>query len=979
MAGVLDTGFDWTNDQERVIEHRDGALQVIACAGSGKTHTISARIAQMIHNGVERDNILAFTFTENAAEELKVRIREWMARADLDDQGLGDMAIDTIHTFCRDLLHEYVPETRSYDVLSDNELAAFISQHYFDINLHLIEPRHPEAKYQKIKWFTEDIDTMRRELLVDEMRRSGDETAQQLMGIYDEFRDLMDEYHFFDYEELIYRTVKLLENDEDVLEEVRSQYQYITVDEHQDVNRSQARLIELLAGENANLCVVGDDDQSIYGWRGAQPEDFRNFVEEYGAETETLAQNFRSTEAIVDLARSVIERNNDRLDKPMNSDRGYDIGDNYQLYFDHEDDEVEFIVNRIEELQGTVYENPNGEERTLRWGDVGILFRRKRDMDAIQDELEERDIPYTIRGQNNIFSHPVAQVVRLAFAYIARGQEDDPDYIGDIPIEIIDAQTSRPDDHEPINRFAVTEDDLRTAITNSRLLREREDEIVARLNDIQDWYRNPSSRRIEPQEELHKILAAMGIAQLPPDADANDDGFPESVMYNIGQISDLIKDFETVYEIIFPDQITELVDFLDYAYFYGRSEVDDETLVNAVDLLTIHSAKGMEYPAVFVPGLTKLKFDNTPSRSFRRHTEWIPGGVFDYQEYHPGEEEKRRLFYVAATRAQKFLSLTGSLWNYKNFQDNVMYEQRQNESQFYEEARDIDHEGVLYEPTPDPTPREPREIPAHEQDYVYPTSFSELRYYQKCPYDFKLRKIYNFAPPIDQAFGYGFAVHDVLHEMHERHEGDNQSMVMSPGEIRQRVQDEDRFHLRYADGHIDEDLRATAEEQLTRYSQQYQDDLVNTFRSEVPFEILLTDEENAGTALVSGAIDLIERRDPETDEIRELDIIDFKTSDQPTDKPEQLRDHRFQVRLYGLATRVEFDPQDVDGFIHYLSEDEDERLEVDLADPRVNQVEGLVRQHVSNIMGRRFFADPSEEICSDCDFSLICPHAETDN
>lgn len=971
MPGVFDTDFDWTEAQENVIEHREGALQVIACAGSGKTHTISARVAQMIHDGVERDNILAFTFNDNAAEELKVRIRDWMARAELDDQSLGDMSVNTIHTFCRDLLNEHVPETRSYDVLSDNELAAFLSQQYFNIDLHLIHPSHPEAKYEKIKWFTEDIDTMRRELLVDEMRASNDNTAQELMEIYDKFRYLMEEYHFFDYEDLIYRTVELLENDQGVLEEVRDKYQYIIVDEHQDINRSQARLIELLAGEEASLCVVGDDDQSIYGWRGARPDDFRNFVGEYNAETETLAQNFRCSELIVDLAQNVIERNNNRLDKPMESERDYDIGDIYQYYFDEEHEEVEFVVDRIEEIQGTVYENPKGEERTLRWGDVGMLFRRKQDMDAIQDELEERGIPYTIRGQNSIFSHPIAQTIRLAFAYIARGQEDDPDYWGDVPIEIIDTQTSRPDDNNPVERFAVTETDLRTAIANSPILREREDEIVDRLNDFQDWYRNPTSRRIEPQEELHKILRAMGITDIASDADADadEDGFPEPVMYNIGQISELIKDFETVYEIIFPDQITELVDFLDYAYFFGRSEVDDDTLVNAVDLLTIHSAKGMEYPAVFVPGLTSLKFDNSPSRSFIRHTEWIPTDIFDYQEYQAGVEEKRRLFYVAMTRAQKFLCLTGA-------EQNIGYQQRQNPSQFYDEAQSLDHQGVLYEPDPDPTPREPRDIPSQEQDYVYPTSFSELRYYQKCPYDFKLRKIYGFAPPIDQAFGYGFAVHDVLREMHERHEGDNQAMVMSPGEIRQQVQSDERFHLRYADGHIEEDLRDTAEEQLTRYSQRYQDDLVNTFRSEVPFEILLTDEENAGTALVSGTIDLIERRDPDTDELRELDIVDFKTSDEPTDNPEQLRDHRFQVRLYGLATQVEFNPDNVDGFVHYLSEEEDERLEVDLADPRINQVEGLVQQHVRQIMERRFFASPDEEMCAECDFKLICPHAE---
>lgn len=969
MTDVLETDFGWTNPQESVIQHREGPLQVVACAGSGKTHTISARIAQMVYDGIDRENILAFTFTENAAEELQVRIREWLSKTDIDDPSLGEMEVDTIHTFCRNVLNEHVPETRSYDVLSDNELAAFISQHYFDINLHQIHPRHPDAKYEKIKWFTDDIDTIRRERHVDAMYAAADDLAEDLMESYDAFRDIMEEYHFFDYEELIYRTVNLLESNEDVLEEVRHQYQYIIVDEHQDVNRSQARLIELLAGDDANLCVVGDDDQSIFGWRGAHPENFREFADTYDANSEILAQNFRSTEAVVDISHEVISQNANRIEKPMEARRRHEIGDIYQHYFDDENEEIEFIADRIEKLNGTVYESPNEDERTLRWGDIGILFRRKQDMDQIQNELETRGIPYTIRGHNNIFNHPVAGFVRLAFAYVARGQEDDPDYEGSTPIEIIDASTSRPDDMDDLERYAVTEEDLRTALRNSTHLEDREDHIIDQLNEIQDWYRDPTSRRIEPQEELHKILKSMGISRKPDDADADQDGFPEPIMYNLGQISELIKDFETVYEIIFPDQITELVDFLDYSYFFARSDVDDQTLVNAVDLLTIHTAKGLEYPAVFVPGLTTLKFDRHPPRSFMRHTEWIPDNIFDHEEYEPTEESKRRLFYVALTRAQKFLSLTGA-------RNNIGYTQNQNPSQFFEEARDINHPGVIYDLSPDPTPRETRDIPTPEQDYVFPTSFSDLRYYQKCPYDYKLRKIYGFAPPIDQAFGYGFAVHDVLREIHERHEDELQQIIMSPGEIRQRVQDEDRFHLRYAAGHIEEDLRRTAEEQLIQYTNNYREDLINTFRSEVPFEILLSDDANAGTALVSGAIDLIERRDPETNELLELDVVDFKTTDQPDNLTEELRDHRFQVRLYGLATLLEFDPDEVDGHIHYLSEEEEERVAVELSDTLINQVQELVQQHVASIMERDFYADPDSDVCPDCDFATICPHAE---
>jgi DNA helicase-2/ATP-dependent DNA helicase PcrA len=355
-----------------------------------------------------------------------------------------------------------------------------------------------------------------------------------------------------------------------------------------------------------------------------------------------------------------------------------------------------------------------------------------------------------------------------------------------------------------------------------------------------------------------------------------------------------------------------------------------------------------------------------------RYEEWIPEDVFDYDIYQPGVEEERRLMYVAMTRAQKYLVLSGA-------RNNIGYSQQQNESRYYEEILQQEHPGVMTSTEPDPSPRERREIPAEVQDYIYPTSFSDLRYYQKCPYDYKLRKIYGFAPPIDQSLGFGFAVHDLLREMHERHE-EGGSLTMSRGEIRQRVRDEDRFYLRYAAGSIDENLRDAAEEMLVRYSENYQDELQNTYRSEVPFEILLTDDDSGGTALVSGAIDLLERRDPETNEIVEVDIVDFKTGDEPDEdrEDEELRDNRFQVKLYGLVTQAEFDLEAVDGYIHFLGEEGDERVQVDLANPALKQVEILVQQHVERIMGRDFFADPETDKCSRCDFEMICPHAVED-
>lgn len=928
----------------------------------------------MVSNGVPRDNIVAFTFTENAADELKVRARFWMNQADLEEPSLGDMFIDTIHSFCQHILHEHQEDTLSYDVMGDNERRAFILNHFFDLGLHLIEPRHPNNNYRKVEWFMDDIDTLRREQIVGEADFSQNEGTQALMDAYHTYQNLMNEYHLFDQQELIYRAVQMLENDPEIRGAVQEKYQYIIVDEYQDVNNLQEHLIELLIGDEANLCVVGDDDQSIFGWRGAQPENFIEFTERYNADQEVLAENFRSTELIVDLARNVIEQNEDRVEKPMDTDHRYQVGDVYQCFFDTQEEEINFILEQIEHVVGTVYRDREGNEHTVRYGDVGILFRKKKFMERFQDALRERNIPYTVQGDNGLFAHPITNFLRLAFGYIARGEDDD--------FEIIDGENSNVNQGD-LTMMQVTEQQLRQQIRSIDELRERESEIIDQLNELQAWYNEPTSRRIEPQRELHKILSAIGINEPNEETDDVDEGFEEPIMYSLGLISELIKDFESIYEIIFPDQITDLSKFLDLAAFYGRSEVDDPTLVDAVDLTTIHSSKGQEYAAVFVPTMFHYGFPNAAqsmSRSFARPHEWIDQDIFDYNEYTDTDEALRRLFYVALTRAKKYLTITGA-------GNNPSYEYTYSPSQFFDELTDINHPGVLREPIPDPAVRETRELQENSPEIVYPTSFSDLRYYQRCPYDYKLRQVYGFAPPVDQAFGFGFAVHDLLREMHQRHTEDNNEFPISPGEIRNRVQDEDRFYLRYASGQVEENLRAAAEDMLITYAENYREDMISAYRAEVPFEILVGENDNDGaTALVSGEIDLLEHKDPETDEVREVEVIDFKTGERPEENTPEERENAFQVRLYGVATRSDFDPDATDGFVHYLQddprndgtlgEDNEQRVPVDLSDTNLDQVELVVENRVNQIADREFFPQPSEEKCTNCDYRSICPHAE---
>jgi DNA helicase II / ATP-dependent DNA helicase PcrA len=953
---IVEDGFPWNDDQKKIIAHKEGPLQIIACAGSGKTLTVSRKVAEMVHNGIDRNSIVAFTFADNAAEELKVRIRKQMEIINSDNPILGKMFIGTIHSFCLEILHEFDPNTLSYNVLDENKLVAFLSEHYFNINLHLMEPRHPSKKFKKIQWFIEDANTLRRENLEASIRRSDNEKTKGFLSAYDVFMKLMEQYHFIDYEGIIYKTVRLLEGNSDILEKVKNKFRYIIVDEYQDVDTAQENLIELLAGERKNLCVVGDDDQSIYKWRGARSESFRTFCERYNSIQIPLAQNFRSTELIVNIANGIISRNRYRVPKSMYSEESADLGDSYLLYLQDQNQEIAFVCDKIQELLGTTF-----KDKVLLYKDFAILLRRSKDIRYLVIELERRGIPSTTKGDETIFGRPESAFIRLAFAYIAGGMYPN--------LLIIDVdQTDYPGGPDEI-RFLVTEDTLRTAIHESRFLRDKEDQIINGLKVRRKWYSKPTSRRIYPQKEFMKILNLMGITDLKDSGE----GFPEQIMYELGRVSTVLKDFETVYELIFPDKINELVEYLDWAYYSAKNAIDDPTLIDAVRIMTIHAAKGTEFPVVFLPALFRYGFNNVPPfpRGFLRppEHEWIPNACFNYSTYADNEEDYRRLFYVAITRSKKYLFLTGSY-------SRIGYKKRQNPSIYFQEVSDLNDPNVITESIADPTPREKKRAgSATKDDYVYPTSFTDLRYYQYCPYDYKLRKIYKFAPPIDSAFGYGFAVHDILRELHQEFQDEGCSILPSPGQIRQMISDPDRFYLRYARGKVQKNLRNKAEEILIDYLKKYRSDIALTYKAEEPFEYLIDNPEDGGAALLSGTIDLLQKLDPETRRILEVNVIDFKTGHQPSsDFDPRIRDSKYQVRLYALATKSEFDLNTIEGYIHYLNENN--RVPVDLQEAQLKQVEISIRQSVKNIMKRKFFAAPETKKCRKCDFRQICGHSK---
>jgi DNA helicase-2/ATP-dependent DNA helicase PcrA len=351
-----------------------GNLQIIACAGSGKTEFVSERIAYMIYKKVARpDQIVAFTFTDKAAEELKFRVRSKIQELLGKQPDIGDMYIGTIHAFCFKILQDFIPKYRAYDMLDEVGRLAFLSSIKRDIDFdylfNSLNTRHTWNYYKhgnKQNWayrtFIKDVDLFREEGLTDDATLSN--SFRNALKIY---LQKLEEKRFLDFSSILQIAVDTLANEPSVRKKLHDQYSFFTVDEYQDVNPIQEKLIQLISNKQ-NVCVVGDDDQSIYQFRGADVQNIITFQKRYPkAAIHQLDINRRSSDAIVKTADELIKLNNPERLKKSIKDKGLksEKGDLYKILFQTQEEEIEWIVEKVQGLVGKEFLDGSTESITL--------------------------------------------------------------------------------------------------------------------------------------------------------------------------------------------------------------------------------------------------------------------------------------------------------------------------------------------------------------------------------------------------------------------------------------------------------------------------------------------------------------------------------------------------------------------------------------------------------------------------------------
>lgn len=605
--------------QKEAVKKTDGPLLIMAGAGSGKTKVLTHRIAYlMAEKQVAPWNILAITFTNKAAREMKERVEKLLGPA------AEDIWISTFHSMCVRILRRDIDRigiNRNFTILDTTDQLSVIK--------NILKDRNIDPKKFEPRTILGTISSAKNELMNPEQyaKQPLGPYEQQVAEIYTDYQKRLKKNQALDFDDLIMTTIHLFKRVPEVLEYYQRKFQYIHVDEYQDTNRAQYTLVNLMADRLKNLCVVGDSDQSIYRWRGADIANILSFEKDYpNAEVVLLEQNYRSTKRILEAANRVIDNNIGRKKKNLwtENDEGQKII-HYQA--DSEKSEAQFVVGKMREL---MRQNPT---RTL--GDFAILYRTNAQSRVMEEMLLMSNINYTIVGGTKFYDRKEIKDI-LAYLRLIANPDDDISLqrIVNVPKRGIGATTV-----DKIANYAAQHDiSIYTALAEVDLIG-----VSGRATSQLKEFRALIEGYVQMQEYIsvtelvEEVLEKSGYREMLK-ADKTIES--QSRLENIDEFLSVTKNFEEKYD----DK--SLVAFLtDLALVADIDKLDEEDPAQqeGVILMTLHAAKGLEFPVVFLIGMEEGVFPHSRS-------------LFEEAEM----EEERRLAYVGITRAEQQLFITNA-------------------------------------------------------------------------------------------------------------------------------------------------------------------------------------------------------------------------------------------------------------------------------------------------------------------------------
>lgn len=588
--------------QNEAKNHTEGPLLILAGAGAGKTKTITERVVQIIKNGIEPRNILCITFTNKAAAEMRERVLKRLAEEGLYDEWSTAPLIKTFHSLGLWILkreNEAAGISKNFTILDSDDSRGIIKR--------IIEEREFDPKQYDPSKIRNAISREKSDFIsVDEYQKKVASYTMEVVAIcWRRYEEELRAQDALDFDDLIVRVVNLLKDNKEIREKYQKFFKYIHVDEYQDTNNSQYELCKLLVSPtNNNICAVGDTDQNIYSWRGANLKNIMTFEKDFpNTKVILLEQNYRSTGNILHLANTTIKKNTVRKEKNLFTDAGG--GEQIEVVpcWD-EESEAEFVAQKSAELIAAG-EDPN---------EIAVLYRTNFQSRVLEEKMLAHNVPYTVLGTRFFERKEIKDMLSYLKAALNPKSQPDLKRVFEMP-------------KRGIGKASIAKLFANEGITGAAGKK------IAETFDFLGEVRNMSEGNHTLSEIMTTILVKSGIEK-----ELRDDG--EEGLERLANISELItlaekyngESFEASYN-----------DFMEIASLSSDQD-DDKKELNGVRLMTVHASKGLEFNNVFIVGLEEDLF---PSRNFSGK-----------QKTKEESEEERRLFYVAVTRARQKLFLT---------------------------------------------------------------------------------------------------------------------------------------------------------------------------------------------------------------------------------------------------------------------------------------------------------------------------------
>ncbi|BBJ29062.1 ATP-dependent helicase [Athalassotoga saccharophila] len=899
-----------SDSQKEAVLSDSRYVKITAGAGAGKTETLTRKIIYLLLvKNIDPVSIVAFTFTEKAAENIKNRIYHRILEYGREDiaKHLGKMYVGTIHGFCLRVLQEKFSNNGygNYNVFDANQEMAFIfkigrkilgmSNHYIDSCFKFIE----------------NVNVVYGEYIDKETLR---ENAVDFYKKLIKYEELLNENKYFTFGRIIYECVQNLEKYPEKLADVK----YLIVDEFQDIDKAQFNLIRLI-GKNASVFVVGDPRQSIYKWRGADEEFFNSF-EKYFKHTKSLEinGNRRSGSKIVEAANAFAD-SFEGINFPNMEAVKDETGDVKILSFDMEEDEAEWIAAQIKELV---------DNHGFRYSDFAILLRSvKNYAKAYIEALKKLEIPYIIGGKVGLFRRDDALAVGMLITWLDGSS------------------------WKMYNKKIEGDNLLREGIQHWK--NAVRFELPSDLEEkLRKWKKDFQDKKFKTFKDIYyELLLVLGYKNLDPN-----NKLDVAILANLGRVSTIIRDFDITRRLTdkrnpsWPADLHEFVWFIrSYAInSYEELTPDQFSGIDVVQVITVHQAKGLEWPVVFLPSLVDKRF---PSEHDIDDDRWmIPEELFNSGKYNGGIEDEKRLFYVAMTRAKK--AVLFSYFKTRTPRINSSNPIKVSKSKFVDILLERTQIQLTKSTYLDYTIDRNQE---DNEDEIHSYSVTELINYMLCPYHYRLNNLWGYMQSMSsQLLGYGEALHYVLRRTSElMNQGYSATSAVNTAM--------DDFYLPFASDKVFDNIKENTKKILKNFVVEYQEDMKKISEVEMRVELPL---ENS---IIVGRVDVILK----DEDAHSYEIRDYKTSDEIISK----EDYEFQIRLYTHALR-NLDYNVESGSIAFLTKSEVSIVEID--ENKVEMERAKAEEIVRKIKNSEFPMEPRKNFCERCEYKKICKGAKFD-